>query len=52
MTPQLDKDIIEIKKALNLRGNPWTIYRAKYLLHKMGPMVTQDFTVAKLASLT
>ena len=30
LTPLLDTVIIEVK-ALNLRGNPWRLYRTKYL---------------------
>ena len=52
LTPQLNTVIIDVSSVhvLSLRGNPWRLYMTKY--HKMGPMVTQDFTVPKLGILT
>ena len=55
MTPQLDTVIIEAcsVKMLSLRGNTLKLYRAKHFpLIKIGPVVTQDITMAKLATLT
>ena len=49
LTPQVNTVVIEVSsvKGLSLGGNPMRLYRAKHL-----PMVTQDFTLAKLAILT
>ena len=55
MTPQLD---IQLSlKNFQLKHQPWEVMhgdstRPNIYHHKMGPMVTQGFTVAKLAILT
>ena len=38
-------------EVLRLSGNPQRVYRAKDLPSEIEPMVTQGFTVAKLAIL-
>ena len=51
VTPQLDAVIIEESSgiALSLRGIIHGDYTGPNICHhKMGPMVTRDFTVAKL----
>ena len=51
-TRQLEAVIIEVcmVQALRLRINPRQVHEAKH--PQMGPTVTQDFTIAKLAVLT
>ena len=54
MTPQLDTIIIQVSsvKELSLRANPTgTIQDKTFATNEIGPMVTQDFTLAKLANL-
>jgi len=54
LTPQLDTVIIQVSsvKELSLRQYTRTIQGQTFAINKIGPMVMQDFTLAKLASLT
>ena len=51
LTLQLDTVVTEVS-SLRLRGNLKRLYVGQNICHhKIGPMVIQDFTVAKLAIL-
>ena len=54
LTIWLETVIIEVStvEVLRLRTNPWQLHKSKHLPPTNGtPLVTQDFTVAKLAIL-
>ena len=56
MPPQPDTVIIQVSsvKELSLRGNPLglAIQGQTFAINEIGPTVTQDFTLAKLAIIT
>ena len=52
LTPQLEAVKVSTLQVQKLRTNSWQLHGIKHCHQKIRPMVTQDFTVAKLASLT